>query len=400
MNLCQLLCGLAVGVGALTSGTDVQAGDWRIKGFAATEVRAYTQDAKWAGQSDNTEISVILNPEFRYKSEDRKHRINFIPFVRGTNTDGERSHGDIREAYYMYIDDKFDVLIGANKVFWGVTESQHLVNIINQVDLVEDPDQEDYLGQPMLQIATQQDWGRVTAYVMPYFRERNFAGVEGRLRARLPYDTHKATYESGAEEWHPDFALRYSHYMGDFDIGLSYFHGTGREPTFNVTPEGKLRPHYSLINQAGLDLQYTTDAWLWKLESIIREGHGKTFAAAVGGFEYSFYQIFKSDMDLGILLEYQYDGRDDDAPITIANNDIFAGARLAFNDIQDTEILAGMTFDHENQDSFINIEAERRFGDNFSAEIRARFITGADEGEDLYEFARDDYIQLRLSRYF
>ncbi|MEC7702007.1 MAG: hypothetical protein VYC19_04575, partial [Pseudomonadota bacterium] len=73
---------------------------------------------------------------------------------------------------------------------------------------------------------------------------------------------------------------------------------------------------------------------------------------------------------------------------------------LAFNDIQDTEILAGMTFDHENQDSFINIEAERRFGDNFSAEIRARFITGADEGEDLYEFARDDYIQLRLSRYF
>lgn len=400
MDIRQLLCGLALGAVALTSSTAAQAGDWYVKGFMGTEIRAYTQDAKWQGQVNNPDISLILNPEFRYKSDDRKHRVNIIPYMRATTVDPERSHGDMREAYYMYIGDDFDVLVGANKVFWGVTESAHLVNIINQIDLVEDPDQEDYLGQPMLQLATQQDWGRVTAYMMPYFRERNLQGAEGRLRARLPYDTDKATYESGAEEWHPDLALRYSHYIGDFDIGLSYFYGTGREPTFNITPEGKLRPHYSLINQGGVDFQYTTGAWLWKLESIIREGQGKTFGAAVSGFEYSFYQIFESDMDLGVLLEYQYDGRDDDAPVTIANNDFFAGARLAFNDVDDTEILAGFTFDQENQDSFISVEGERRLGDDYSVELRARFITGADEGEDLYEFARDDYVQLRLARYF
>ena len=27
-----------------------------------------------------------------------------------------------------------------------------------------------------------------------------------------------------------DFALRYSHYIGDWDIGAHWFHGTGREP--------------------------------------------------------------------------------------------------------------------------------------------------------------------------
>lgn len=377
------------------------ANNWRLNGYAGIEARVFTQDHQWQGQEDTIDLSFILNPEIRFRSDDRQHRLNFIPFLRASNVDSERTHADIREAYYTYLGDDFDFLIGADTVFWGVTESLHLVNIINQVDLVEDPDREDYLGQPMVQIATQQDWGKLSAFYLPYFREQTLQGEEGRLRASLPYDTDKASYESGAEEWHPDIALRYAHYIDEFDFGLSYFRGTSREPTFDITNEGELRPHYAQINQFGLDLQYTSESWLWKLEAIGREGHGDTFGAAVGGFEYSFYQIYESDADLGFLLEYQYDGRDtDDAPITAANNDIFAAARLAFNDVQDTEILAGFTIDHENQDSFINLEAETRLGDNYQLELRARFITGADEGEDLYNFARDDYVQLRLARYF
>lgn len=381
---------------------NAQAGSWRIGGYTALEARAFTQDHKWAGQNDRMDLSLILTPEFRYKSDERDHRINFIPYLRGSNVDAERSHVDLREAYYMYLGDEVEVLLGADKVFWGVAESQHLVNIINQTDAIEDPDQEDYLGQPMLKIASQRDWGKVSAYVMPYFRERTLTGEEGRLRAALPYDTENdPTYESSAEEWHTDMALRYSHYFGDFDVALSYFSGTSREPIFNITPQGELRPHYGQINQIGTELQYTTESWLWKFEAIAREGMGDKFAAAVGGFEYSFYQLFDSNYDLGLLLEYQYDGRDTNkSPLTIANNDIFAAARLAFNDTQDSEILAGFTIDHETQDSFINLEAETRLGDNYQIELRARFIVGADQGEDLYSFARDDYIQLRLARYF
>ncbi len=47
--------------------------------------------------------------------------------------------------------------------------------------------------------------------------------------------------------------------------------------------ESRLEPRYDLIHQGGLDLQYTQDAWLWKLEAIVREGQGGVFAAAVGG---------------------------------------------------------------------------------------------------------------------
>ena len=57
----------------------------------------------------------------------------------------------------------------------------------------------------------------VSAYLLPYFRERTFAGVDGRLRSPLPVATDNAQYESSDEENHVDFALRYSHYLGSFD---------------------------------------------------------------------------------------------------------------------------------------------------------------------------------------
>ena len=57
---------------------------------------------------------------------------------------------------------------------------------------------------------------------------------------------------------------------------------------------------YDLIQQAGLDVQYTRDAWLWKLEGILRDGHCDLFAAAVGGFEYTLYQVFQSALMVNI----------------------------------------------------------------------------------------------------
>jgi hypothetical protein len=47
------------------------------------------------------------------------------------------------------------------------------------------------------------------------------------------------------------------------------------------------------------------------------------------------------------LLEYQYDGRDESEPVTIADNDVFVAARLALNDTQDTAVLAGFSYDIE-----------------------------------------------------
>jgi hypothetical protein len=286
-------------------------------------------------------------------------------------------------------------------VFWGVTESVHLVDVINQTDYAGDIDGENKLGQPMVSFTKQQDWGEVTAFVMPYFRERTFAGVEGRFRPPLPVDTDRPLYESGDGENHVDFALRYSHYIGDVDIGLNVFSGTSREPRFVPAPDGlSLLPAYDQIEQFGVDLQYTTEDWLWKLEAIARNGYAHSFAAAVGGFEYTYYQVAETSADIGVLLEYQYDGRDEREPVTIADNDIFVGTRLALNDIQDTAVLAGVSYDVETGETFVNVEAERRFGENWFAELRLRGFSGAGQGDTTYWLQKDDYVQLNVARYF
>lgn len=375
---------------------------WDFSGNMAVQVRGFSQDALWSGQnSSDVEVSLSGEWEARWRSEAGDQRASFIPFARWDENDDERSHLDLREAYWAYEGDEFELLVGMNKVFWGVTESVHLVDIINQTDLVEDMDQEDKLGQPMVNLAVQKDWGLVNLYLLPYFRERTYPGIDGRFRAPLIVDWDDADYESGAGDKHLDVALRYSHYFGDVDLGLYYFRGTSREPRLQLSANGReFKPVYDQIDQVGLDLQYTRDAWLWKLEAVVRDGYDASFFASVAGFEYTFYQVRESDADIGILLEYQYDERSSQEPVTIADNDVFVGARWSLNDMQDTAVLAGLAVDKKTSETFFNIEAERRFGDNVFLELRVRAITNSEQDEPLYPFSHDDYIQLQISRYF
>ncbi len=393
---------LRAAVAALTfAAAPAAAGEFEFSGSVAGEARVFPVDPQFEGQFSHFQPSAILSPELSYESDDDRHQVSVAPFLRLDGQDDERTHADLREGYWRYIEDEWDVLIGINTVFWGVTESRHLINVINQVDQVENTDEEDFLGQPMVNLGTQRDWGRVDFFVMPGFRERTFPGRDGRLRSGLPVDDGAARYESDLEQANVDVALRYAHFIGDWDIGAHYFHGTGREPRLVPNPAGtRLEPRYDLINQAGLDVQYTLNEWLWKLEALGREGQGETFAAAVGGFEYTFFQAFGTDADIGLLAEYQYDGRDDDAPVTVADNDVFAGARLALNDFQDTTALLGTVVDVENQSTALFIEAERRFGDNWKLELESRWFLNAERSDPLAAFEDDDLIQLRVSYFF
>lgn len=381
------------------------AGEWDITGFVGMDSQAFWQDSRFDTQSDGINASLFVQPELYWQSDDGRQRVSLVGFGRIDGHDDERTHADLREAYWGFEGDGYDLNVGINKVFWGVTESRHLVDVINQTDLVEDIDQEDKLGQPMLNLNLDRDFGRFELFVLPGFRERTFPGPDGRFRTPLPVDTDQPIYTSSEGDEHIDLALRYSHYFGNFDVGVYLFDGTSREPGFIAAPEGdRLLPIYEPMTQVGLELQFTRDAWLWKFEGIHRDASSDAFFAAVGGFEYSVYGIAGSDADLGLLLEYLYDGRDSSAdasaPPTVFDNDLFVGTRLALNDASDTSVLAGATVDLDSGEMFINVEAERRFGDRLSAELRLRAFLDAKPGDVLYFLEQDDYLQLRLSWYY
>jgi hypothetical protein len=375
-------------------------GQW--SGQLATEARLFTQSPAHPGQRAGS-LSIAFQPEYYRAWDEGRQSLVFTPFLRLDSRDAERSHADIRELSWIRASRDWELRLGIRKVFWGVTESQHLVDILNQTDLVENPDGEDKLGQPMINLALVRDWGTLDLFLLPGFRERTFPGVEGRLRPALVVDTGQPVYESSREERRVDTALRWSHYIGAWDLGLSHFHGTSREPRLVPGLDGDGRPvlvpYYDLIDQTGLTLQYVADDWLWKLETMRREGQGDTFTAAVGGFERTLVGLRDSALDLGLLLEYSFDDRKDRSPNPFAN-DLFLGTRWVFNDVDGTEILAGLFLDLDHHGRLYNLEASRRIGNAWRASAELRIWQAFPVTDPLHAFQADDHLLLELARYF
>ncbi len=201
---------------------------------SATLEGRYFIDEPLREEQDNSSASFSLSVEPEYYLEWERNGLQqsftLAGFARLDQTDDERSHMDIREAYWHQVGETIELRVGVRRVFWGVTESAHLVDIINQTDAVENLDGEDKLGQPMFNLAWVTDFGTVDFFFLPYFRERTFPGPKGRLRPFLPVDTDNPIYEDGAKERHNDFAVRWVNSISGWDIGLSYFNGTAREP--------------------------------------------------------------------------------------------------------------------------------------------------------------------------
>mgnify|MGYP003634700751 FL=1 len=259
-------------------------------GYVGVQARAFPSTAVDPAQGSET-LSGVLAPEWYQQWNDGDDSFNIKAFYRYDSQDDERSHADLREFYWQHVGNSWELTVGVNTIFWGVTESQHLVDIINQTDFIEAPDGEDKLGQPMIHYASIQDWGVGDVFVLPTFREREFAGKEGRLRS-IPITLNDAEqYQSDKKEEHIDYALRWSHYLGDWNVGLSWFNGTSREPLSlpRATAAGTaLIPYYALIEQSGIDAQYVSGDWLWKLEAIYRRSIGHSladnYAASTAGF--------------------------------------------------------------------------------------------------------------------
>ena len=399
-----------------------------VSGFAATDriawdlgvtPRVFFEEGTF-GQ-DEYEISLSAEATYTLGWDGDRQSVTFTPFVRLDSADSERSHGDIRELYYSRVGDDWDVHIGARRVFWGVAEFNHLVDIINQTDLVENIDTEDKLGQPMAQLSLVRDWGILDLYALVGFRERTFPGADGRLRLPFAIDRDDVRYESGAEEYRVDAAVRWSHNYGPLEFGLHHFSGTSRDPvlTPRLTGAGNvvLMPFYPVIDQTGVDAQYFVGDWAFKLEGFSRSGFGTAgaqdrYAAATLGFERTLVGVLGSRTDLGLVAEYMWDERDDEAFNTLFEHDLALGTRFAFNDFADTQALFGIIYDTDNDDVVISLEASRRLSESWQMSIEARLFEGGEDFETgnlvpvlldpdfkSAPLQDDDYIQIEFMKF-
>jgi hypothetical protein len=376
-----------------------------IRGSLGVEVRTFTMRPAYTLQDrDVVQGSVIADAKISWASPANDVVIDVAPFLRLDDTDEKRTHADLREAAINVYSDHLDVRLGISKVYWGVTESRRLVDIVNQSDLVEEPRGDEKLGQPMLMLRGHVGDFEASALVLPAFRPRTFPGEEGRLRPMLPIEADLARYESDQQTGRVDFAGRLKGRIDDFDIGLSYFNGTSREPRFELVA-ADLVPVYDVIDQMGIDVQATLDQTLLKLEAITRDGHqgpgARRFSAVVLGVEHTLSQVAGTKTDVGLIAEYNWDDRPASAPPTIYDNDFFVGARFAFNDDGDSSALLGGLIDAESGSIFARFEASTRLYESLRLELEGALVLHAAQSDFwLRQYRDDSYVSVRLIQYF
>ncbi len=215
--------------------------------------------------------------------------VTFAPFYRHDVIDSSRTHGDIRKASIDWYGDSLELGFGWKQVFWGTTNTQNLVNVINPADGLEGGAGlgGTKLGLLMANALFFTDFGQVELYLMPVFREQDFAGEESRLRLGFRFEEDEARYEDGDEDRNLDVGIRWTHDIGDFTVGISYFKGTNRQPTFvpvftqeNLTLEQQLA-FAQIEDQCSADPE-CTDAFVPILEAYF-EANPSDLQAIEGG---------------------------------------------------------------------------------------------------------------------
>lgn len=339
-------------------------------------------------------VSVSVETETKYKSADGDTTIVFKPFYRWDKDHKDRNHGDIRQLDISVKNDSgWELKAGIGKEFWGVTESQHLIDVINQVDALEGVEEEAKLGQPMVKLSHRSGNGTFDAFILPYFREREFNNTKGYLRSPAIVDTSKTTFESEDGKKHIDYALRWSESIGKLDAGVYFFSGTDRKPSLKAIGEKNgvpvFAPHYKQTEQVGVDLQYTADETLWKLEALFRE-----YTAAVVGLEHNL-PVTDSGVEVSLLAEYHHDSRGKGIEARL-QNDIYLGTRVAFNDVAGTEVLAGAFVDIDDTEKrSFRVEAGRRLGETTKVNLKAQVSNDSIENDP---FRIDDYLEIGLTK--
>ena len=392
--------GAIAALGLLCTGAKAQVLDF--SGDLSLQARWYPQSPAFGDQRSSTG-GLVAEPTL-YAEVTQATSFTVTPLYRYDSADSKRTHADIREAYLLTYGDwgenSWELRLGLDRVFWGVAELHNLVDVVNQLDLVEHPRDRPKLGQPMAHLTVSGNWGIAESFLLPYHRKRSFPGRSGRLRGRYLID-EDALYESGAEERHVDLAFRYSHTVGLLDFGLSAFVGTNREPSFLARHQSesdvRLLPYYEQIRQLGVDAQLTTERFLYKMEAIRRSGarnllgQEEDYDAFIVGLERSIYGPFDSAADLTLLAEWHYDARQRVAT-SVWQNDLFIAGFLAFNDVQGTELVAGILGDLRHDYRALNFELKRRLSDSWSMRLEAIATVSADPRDLTYDGRRDGFL--------
>lgn len=371
---------------------------WKMSGYAGAVGRFYADTSGQDRESDR--VAFRLEPEWTWS--DSRYRLVVAPRLFIDGRDSGRSRSDLVELHGGVRWDANQIKLGISRVFWGVTESRHLVDIINPPDLaLHYSGDEQRLPTAMLQVSRTTDFGQVEIFGLPWERDPRYPGKLGRPNTELPVS---------GEVVHPDglppaFASRWAWSQGNFDSHVYYFRGLDRESVLTprlqtFAPPIALEASRKLIRQWGWDLQMPLDNWLIKSEVIYRSGYSRSFAAAVLGAEYAMNGFMGSVADVAVMAEYQADPRPADAPLAPMNHAWFGGVRVALNDPASSEFKLGLLRDVATPAYIWRGDFSRRLQEHWTLSGSFNLFRKVAAEQALRGYAADSYLELLLKYHF
>lgn len=357
------------------------------------------------------DVSLAAELEYRSAEEIAGGDLRAKGFFRWDERDSHLTHGDLRELSWHGTTGHLEFVFGVDRLFWGVTEFDHLIDIVNQTDWVEDPRGGIKLGQLMAATTLHAPLGAFQLVLLPGFRKRTFPDVMGRLQTFPSTDPDKASFEARNGSEHLDWVGRWSYTGSGWDLGMYHFEGTSRSPRFlldvvapNVPysangPPFVLIPRYDIISQDALDAQVAGGPWLWKLEAFRQRDEGRVYAGATGGFEYTLTGVGGSRADCGLVTELIRDHRPGGAA-GFLQDELALGLRLSANDEPGTEAVLGwITSLHDRRQVWV-ADASRRIGNAWKLTLKGRGFRHVHPSDVLYGSRDDSYWQIGMTRYF
>ena len=274
------------------------------RGEIIVEASWYPQSAAYAGQK-NSFVYLEARPELLIYGDPAEARIQ--PRISGGTAGDGRI--DFREAHVTARLGDADILIGSTILFWGKVESYNPVDVVNAKDFSRGLMRSEKRGAPMLRLVGP---GQLDLLAID-FAENIYPGMASRERPALRIADGASYSSSGPSATTSPTPSAGSGYFNDIDLGVSWFRGTGSAPRLLPQSDGTLKPDYSRITQAGLDIQYLrgdiegrTGPAVW---SVYRLGMTPTYYAGVFGIEHNIYGIMNGGQDIVLLGEYARDSR-------------------------------------------------------------------------------------------
>lgn len=368
--------------------------------------RIFPSESPYSSNNYPYNFNIFIKPEYQLFWNDEAHSFVMKPDLRYDQHDKTRTEWDLDDFYWSYFTEPISIKVGRSIEYWGVTESQQLVNIINQINLAENLYGDSRLGQGMLKLTVLHGRGEWSFYILPEFRPRLFPDVEGRPSSAIPIvsDSNKITYEAKEKDRHIDFATRLTSFIADHEFAFSIFKGTSREPELipvvgpNMNPA--FVPYYTQLTQFGLEWQSTLDSLLLKMELVQRYKSDEQYLAGTLGEEYTFFDVIETGLDVGVFLEYLFDRHDHNREYINAQNDIFYGLRIAGNDESDSTAIGGVSFDLDDSTSFCRLQFSTRLFGSTRLSADATLILKVAKENVIYQNRKDGFLNLKLETFF